>query len=317
MTTIDASIIEDSVNVAGERLTTFLLTYPRFIHSEFMTHRAVSKNASSSRAIPTKKQLEMLVQDTAMPIEYPENINGMQGGKQLDTETITKIKKLWLESRDFVIDKVKQINELGLSKQYTNRLLEPYSHITVVATATQWSNFFNLRISSDAQPEIHKLAQAIWMLYKSNKPKQLNDGEWHLPFVTEEDRRSLNLEAQIIKSVACCARTSYKNHDKTDSTMEQNRSLFDRLLNRFPIHASPAEHQAMATIPSGAELIGLKCKGNVNGNFSENWVQFRKILPNECADQYPPGDGSLPSIEELYCPEKLDLKKLLKEKHLT
>ena len=33
-------------------IMTMELQYPRFIHSEFMTHRMFSRNASSSRAIP-------------------------------------------------------------------------------------------------------------------------------------------------------------------------------------------------------------------------------------------------------------------------
>jgi hypothetical protein len=41
-----AAIIADSVNLTGDRLTTFVLTDHRMIHSEFMTHRMLSKNSS-------------------------------------------------------------------------------------------------------------------------------------------------------------------------------------------------------------------------------------------------------------------------------
>ena len=41
-------------------LWTFELTYPRYIHSEFMTHRVFSRNASSSRAIPVKRMIEQV-----------------------------------------------------------------------------------------------------------------------------------------------------------------------------------------------------------------------------------------------------------------
>lgn len=34
-----AKIIADSINPVGDRLTTFELTYPRFVHAELMTHR--------------------------------------------------------------------------------------------------------------------------------------------------------------------------------------------------------------------------------------------------------------------------------------
>ena len=37
--TITAKVIEDTVSVHGKRITTMVLKYPRFIHSEYMTHR--------------------------------------------------------------------------------------------------------------------------------------------------------------------------------------------------------------------------------------------------------------------------------------
>ena len=49
-----AEVLIDSVNPAGQRLTTFVLRFPRFVLSEFNTHRMFSRNASSSRAIPTR-----------------------------------------------------------------------------------------------------------------------------------------------------------------------------------------------------------------------------------------------------------------------
>lgn len=45
---IKAEVIADSLHEkTGTRITTFELVYPRFIHSEFMTHRIFNRNASS------------------------------------------------------------------------------------------------------------------------------------------------------------------------------------------------------------------------------------------------------------------------------
>ena len=64
---IKSEIVADSLAPSGVRLTTFVLTYPRFIHAEFMTHRMFSRNASSSRAIPVRKSIEMVLNNPAIP----------------------------------------------------------------------------------------------------------------------------------------------------------------------------------------------------------------------------------------------------------
>ena len=59
MTQISAKIIADSYSaINGKRITTFELVYPRFIHSELMTHRLFSRNAMSSRAVPIQKMID-------------------------------------------------------------------------------------------------------------------------------------------------------------------------------------------------------------------------------------------------------------------
>ena len=74
---IEAKVILDSVSPAGKRITTLQLKYPRFIHSEFMTHRAFSRNAASSRAIPVLKRLDMMCQDPVIPLEWGLDQSGM------------------------------------------------------------------------------------------------------------------------------------------------------------------------------------------------------------------------------------------------
>ena len=59
---ISAEIVGDSISdmVDNKRIITYVLEYPRFIHSEFMTHRLFSRNAASSRVIPVKKVIELV-----------------------------------------------------------------------------------------------------------------------------------------------------------------------------------------------------------------------------------------------------------------
>ena len=274
---ISAKIVADSIGPNGVRLTTFVLTYPRFIHSEFMTHRMISRNASSSRAIPVKKQIQMVIDNPAIPLAFTKNKAGMQGGEALDGEAHDEAVTAWLEARDRAVEMANKLADLEVHKQYANRILEPWAHITVVATATDWNNFFALRCHEAAQPEIHALADAMYDVYSTNVPECLETGEWHLPFISDEEKLKMAARVEfthsdLIKmSVARCARVSYLNHDGTKTSLDKDLELYGKLLGGEPIHASPAEHQAEAT--DGPPFI---FSGNLRG-----WNQFRKCLQNE------------------------------------
>lgn len=271
---IQAKIIEDSVNPSGVRLTTFVLTYPRFIHSEFMTHRMFSRNASSSRAIPVKKSIQMVVSEPVIPLAFTKNKPGMQGGEALSGEAHEKAVEIWLKARDAMVDFANQLADLEVHKQYANRLLEPFAHITVVCSATDYDNFYALRCHEMAQPEIHALADLMYEASLASVPVQRLGGEMHLPFVSDEERQSLSNELVIKMSVARCARVSYLNHDGKKPTLEEDLALYNRLVGSAPIHASPAEHQAIARNYDGH-----------SGNF-RGWTQYRKLLSNENIEKF-------------------------------
>lgn len=295
--TIEAKIIKDSVGTNGVRLTTFVLKYPRFIHSELMTHRAFSRNASSSRAIPFEKQMQMIKDDMAMPLEFRKNQKGMQAGDALNEEDQQKALEVWKQAGKEALEWAEYLSKLGVHKQYVNRLVEPFAHISVVVTATEYANFFALRHHSMAQPEIAELAKQMWDLCSENVPRLVLPGQWHLPFVSEEEITkqwhdtvtSMGLvdfettwKPLIVRSVARCARVSYLNHDGTNSSYEADLALYNRLLGSQPIHASPAEHQAMALQPKDRSMKrgGYYTDWTYSGNL-RGWEQYRKTLENE------------------------------------
>lgn len=277
---IKAEIVAKSMGPNYSKLTTFVLTYPRFIHSEFMTHRVFSRNASSSRAIPVKKSIQMVIDNPVIPLAFTKNKAGMQGGAALDGEAHEAAVKAWLEARDKAVEMANKLADLEIHKQYANRILEPFSHITVVVTATDWDNFFALRCHEAAQPEIHALADLMCDLYNSTEANFLEAGEWHLPFIdlkNPKDTEDGTLQHHILikRSVARCARVSYLNHDGTSTTVDQDLELYARLVGSAPIHASPAEHQAMAI---GDHSIR-------SGNF-RGWIQYRKTLTHENVQEF-------------------------------
>lgn len=269
-------ILADSKNAVTEkRITTFEVTFPRIVLAEFNTHRMLSRNSASSRAIPVAKMIERVEADPFIPVYWGKNQKGMQAAEELSASGQESAKAVWLEARDMAVSQVKALAVgLDVHKQIANRLLEPFMWHTVIVTATEWQNFFNLRTDKAAQPEIQRIARMMEDLYLKpgpDLPKLKQPGEWHLPLVEYVDSQFLlqsytDVEVARICS-ARCGRVSYLTHDGVrDPQIDLTKA--DEL--QKPGHMSPFEHAAQATpkpLPSG--------------NFTGGWAQYRKRLPNE------------------------------------
>lgn len=242
MTTMSAELIKDSAGPSGKRISTFQLRYPRFIHAEFMTHRMFSRNASSSRAVPVARMIADVEADPVVPLFWGKNQPGMQAGAEMEGHDRRMALEHWNRSCRNALASAKCLNDYGAHKQIINRILEPYAHINVVCTATEWDNFFALRMHEDAEPHIQLLATIMHQAMRDSTPQQLKSGEWHLPYVDED----MPLETALKVSTARCARVSYMTHDQQPSTVEKDVALADKLMTQVPMHASPMEHQAMA-----------------------------------------------------------------------
>jgi hypothetical protein len=292
-----AKIICDSVSPDGVRLTTFVVTFHRFILAELNTHRAFSRNSASSRAIPIKKMLER-ANTPAMPIQFGSNQPGMQAGTELDPDRASTCKALWKAAAFDAIHTVSRLDDIGLHKQVTNRLLEPFLWHTAIITATDLGNFFNQRCHPDAQPEMKALADAIQVEYYSKQPSPVGYDQWHLPFIQPEEWVDLPLSTLQVLSVARCARVSYLNHDGQYS-LESDFKVFDKLTRGM--HPSPFEHVATPCTHADAirhttfklrasfneEMNGLDVTCKLTGNFT-GWHQFRKGMVNENRVHFTP-----------------------------
>jgi hypothetical protein len=136
----------------------------------------------------------------------------------LNNGEIITWRKWWLKTRDLVIAAAMISFAMGATKQLCNRLLEPFMWHTVLITASEWENFFELRcpiyesikdqkfksrkdaikyypdwnigtdidwlMSNSGQSEIHmmQLAECMYDAMNESVPNQLNPGEWHVPF---------------------------------------------------------------------------------------------------------------------------------------
>jgi thymidylate synthase ThyX len=142
---IKAEIVADSINAAGNRITSMVVTFPRFILAELNTHRMFSRNSASSRAIPFEKMVKSVEENPFIPMAWQKDHKGMQGTKYFTEEESKTLRRDWLSCRNEVLAKAKELAEQGVTKQLCNRLLEPFMYHTVIITATDWENFFALR----------------------------------------------------------------------------------------------------------------------------------------------------------------------------
>lgn len=272
---IKATVVAHSINrINLKEIYTLQLIYPRFIHSEFMTHRMFSRNASSSRAIPVDKMLSQVTKNPAMPIHWGVNKPGMQASEEL--QNTAYVKADWLCAAGAAIGCASSLKDYGAHKQVTNRLLEPFQFMNVVVTATEWDNFFKLRLHPDAQPEIQELSRCMYEAMDRSEPQTLPEGYWHAPYIKGGMCDDENF---LLASVARCARVSYKNHDHTNPVFRKDVELAKHLLSCG--HMSPFEHQAKTLeieFPWESGVTHCDNTGHLwSGNF-QGFIQYRQIL---------------------------------------
>lgn len=143
---IQATVVADTLSPQGHRLTTLQITFPRMILSELNTHRILSKNSASSRAIPFAKMLKAVIDNPFIPIAWQKEHKGMQGTEYItDVPTIQGLQHWWFTACNEAVEEAISMAELGCTKQLCNRLLETYMWHTVLISGTEWENFFHLR----------------------------------------------------------------------------------------------------------------------------------------------------------------------------
>ena len=295
--TIKAKVIAHSRAPGLPDLITLECRYPRMIHSEFMTHRVFSRNASSSRAIPIDRMIQDVIDDPAMPVSWGSNKPGMQAGEEcanpitlwtddsFEGRWDVAAEEAWLVARNEAVEAARAFSNAGYHKQIVNRLLEPFGHISVVVTASEWQNFFDLRCHPDADPTMCALAEAMRDAIEGSTPNTWDDA-YHLPYVGQSDWDWAYDENRVngtecfaplaMISAARCARVSYLNHDGTNPDIEKDLKLAKTLLESK--HMSPFEHQAQAVDHNNSAIgiwppVSTPAPSNLVG-----WIQHRKTL---------------------------------------
>lgn len=278
MTTFtSARVLADSVAHGNlfarhSRITTLEVTFPRFILAEFNTHRMLSRNSASSRAIPPEKQLAHIRDDDYFVPTFGSRVKGMGQGDDLSHAQQRLLRLEWREAALRAADSVEYLLEHGSDKSHANRLLEPFLWHTVIVTATEWENFFALRDHEAAQPEIRETAQVMQRAMLDSEPRVLNAGGWHLPLVTPEEIEHDPGTDWPAVSAGRCARVSFDTHNSYEDPKD-SLARASRLAAMG--HWSPFEHPAQLTLQPQPDW----------GNFRQPWLQYRKMFPNEAVFQ--------------------------------
>lgn len=296
MTEPNAKIIAHSKAPNGEELVTMEIELHRFILPEFNTHRSLSRNFQSSRAVPVKKMIEQVRKDPATPVHWGRNQRGMVAEGELDGENLVICQDQWKAAAREAASKAEAMDHYGAHKQIVNRLLEPFMWTKGVVTATveALEAFFLLRRHKDAQPEIKALADAMWYALEESSPRELNYGDFHLPYFGEGfwDKRnhyytwfdgttsgdndfSIYLDEAIKISTSCCAQVSYR---ALDQSIDKAIKIYDMLnlpvrgeYPEDPPHFSPTEHVV--------KVVQETNSGRNSGNLHSNtFWQYRKAL---------------------------------------
>ena len=299
---ISAKVIADSVCPQGVRMTTMEIEYPRFILAELNTHRMLSKNSASSRAIPVKAMHEFIKANPAIPVSWGKNQPGMKANEDVGSTVALEAEQIWNRAKDDALHWADALaHKLAIHKQIANRITEPWMTMKTVISGTEWNNFFHLRNHADAQPEIKALAEAMTVAYTTHLPVPLKPGQWHLPYITiaeyvptgelqylNNNFDPISLEEAKIVSASCCAQVSYR---KNDDSFDKAKKIYDQLILSEPVHASPIEHQATPmdvdsmcrfepdTWQPGVTHVSANSdlwSGNLRG-----WIQYRKLIRNE------------------------------------
>jgi hypothetical protein len=292
--------------------------YPRMLLPEANTHRMLSKNTRSSRAVPVKTMLAEVRDKPFIPWHWTKNQGGMQGVGGHDApvciqsiwdeteDHVVSREAAWLSARDAALEHAEAFMKAEYHKQVANRLIEPFAWTDTLITGTDFANFIHLRDHKDAEPHFRDLAQMVKEAIRDAEVQVLEPGEWHLPYITKEDEArvyeqkldlELNCEAiEILQKVSAArnARISYAPFDGNPS-FERELERYDTLVKTETVHASPLEHIATPDTQSHYEMLLIERDGDddtilfseqdwdrpeLHGNL-DGWIQYRKTVPNE------------------------------------
>ena len=262
-----AEMVCDSVNpFTGTRISTAVVRLPRIVLAELNTHAALAKNSASSRAIPAATFRQRVLDDPYVPWRWPVNGKGMVPKEYAAPRAWrTKVAVLvWKGALGVASLAHRLLERLGVHKEITNRLLEPWMWTEVLVTATDWDGFFAQRCHEAAADGVRAAATVLRDLLDAHTPTETS---LHLPYIQQgEQGAPMDL---FMASARRCRRVSYLRQGVVVS-LEEDAAAGAEGLRETPPHLSPYEHAAWAlgTPTRSAKFRDWKSARHVYG---EDW----------------------------------------------
>jgi hypothetical protein len=169
------------------------------------------------------------VEEPFIPVVWQRDHKGMQGTEYVTApKEIESLRDNWEDAARFAAADAEGLHDMNVTKQICNRILEPFMWYTALVTATDWDNFFELRMpkyvisdktfrtrreaieglpyrifkdwtdahwmahsTAAAEPHMQMLAEAIYEAMHESTPTVLKAGEWHIPFGDKMDDEAI------------------------------------------------------------------------------------------------------------------------------
>ena len=208
-----AELVADRVTAKGDRFITLKLRYPYYLHIDVAARPELNLTPPATTN-STESAIADAVRDPAIPthwitvgqhetLEVPAFMDATEPGGELltlselaafrgDTRLTIVAKPLstssyfdslaraeefaWLEARDLAIVMARRLQRAGYD-EVAARLLAPFAHVEVVATATDWNIFMRWASQAAEGSEIANLGRSVaFELNKTLPPQSSNDG---------------------------------------------------------------------------------------------------------------------------------------------
>lgn len=229
-------------------LITIVLEVPYYVWVEFLTHRRISKNATSNRAMKMERNVDM---GYYIPDVFYTQGEGMASSR-IPVENQAKALETWKMVWGYAVASFNGLTQLGVSREQASRVLPAFKMMKGIATGTEdaWTKFLELRDNP--------LADVAMQDFASKVKTAILNAEWridyrHIPYLSGVQNSAFYPFDKL--ALECAARIARVSYDKAGSG-KSDYELGKRLLQNK--HMSCFDH--IAIYRDEPDLSPLTCK---------------------------------------------------------
>lgn len=177
----EATVIAHSMSpIDGSAVATVQVRHHRFILAETNTH-GHAKSSASSRAIPTAKQLNALLDDIAYPVEFGTLRPGMQAGPPLTGAKDAAAREAWTRG---ALRAIETTLELVASRDIVDEVVRRHEERSIVGLWSFYNPSMSQSVVRQVIAEVLSLAEqnagaAALSVHKQVANRPLEPYMWH------------------------------------------------------------------------------------------------------------------------------------------